>query len=320
VTSSGRFIATLASCAAVAGLTACGSEDTSSGADSGSGTTLSGSIKLDGSSTVFPFAQAASEAFKADNRDVKIAVGESGTGGGFEKFCAGETDIANASRPIDKAKEAPACEKKGVTYSEVQIANDGIAIVTNRALKIDCLTTDQLKGLWNSTSKVSNYKQLDPSFPDQKVALFGAGTDSGTFDFFTEEINGEKGDTRNDYSPTEDDNVTVQGVSGDEGGLGYFGFSYYEDNADQLNLVKVDGGGGCVAPSKDSIQDGSYKPLSRPLYMYLKGAAITRPEVKAFMDYILAHAEKIAGASKIVPLTAEQLTKAKRDLSVAESK
>jgi phosphate transport system substrate-binding protein len=318
VRSSGRFIATLASCAVVAGgLTACGSDDGSSEASSGE--KLSGSIKLDGSSTVFPFAQAAAEAFQSEHRDVKISVGESGTGGGFEKFCAGETDLANASRPIDEKKEVPACKKTGVEYSEVQIANDGIAIVTNPELKIDCLTTAQLKALWNSTSKVSNYKQLDPSFPDQTVALFGAGTDSGTFDFFTEEINGEKGDTRKDYSPTEDDNVTVQGVSGDKGGLGYFGFSYYEDNADKLNLVKVDGGDGCVAPSKETIQDGSYKPLSRPLFMYPKAASITRPEVAGFMDYILASEEKIADSSKIVPLTAEQVTKAKGELSTAES-
>ena len=320
---SGRFIATIASCGiAAAGLAACGSSDDSSddsaATGGGSATQLSGSIKLDGSSTVFPFAQAAAEAFQGANPDVKISVGESGTGGGFEKFCAGETDISNASRPIDAEKEVPACEKKAVKYSEVQVANDGIAIVTNKDLKIDCMTTAQLKALWNAKSKIGNYKDLDPSFPDQKVALFGAGTDSGTFDFFTEEINGEKGDTRKDYSPTEDDNVTVQGVSGDKGGLGYFGFSYYEDNVDKLNLVKVDAGSGCVAPSKDTIQDGSYKPLARPLFMYPKAASIARPEVKGFLDYILANATTIADTSKIVPLTDAQLTKAKGDLTTAE--
>jgi phosphate transport system substrate-binding protein len=305
------------------GIGACGSDNSSTDSTSGGGTSaakLSGSIKLDGSSTVFPFAQAASESFQQDNPDVKISVGESGTGGGFEKFCAGETDISDASRPIDAEKEVPACQKKGVAYSEVQVANDGIAIVTNKDLKIDCMTVAQLKKLWNSTSKVKNYKEIDPSFPDQKVALFGAGTDSGTFDFFTEAINGTKGDTRKDYSPTEDDNVTVQGVSGDKGGLGYFGFSYYEDNADKLNLVKVDGGAGCVAPSKQSVQDGSYKPLSRPLFMYPKATSLTRPEVKGFMDFILANEETIAGNSKIVPLTSEQLTKAKGELATAESK
>jgi phosphate transport system substrate-binding protein len=297
------------------GVAACG--DSSNGGSSGS--SLSGNIKIDGSSTVFPFAQAAAEQFKGENSGVDISVGESGTGGGFEKFCAGETDISDASRPIDPDKEVPACEKKGVKYSEVQVANDGIAIVTNKDLKIDCMTTDQLKKLWNSTSKISSYKDLGPSFPDQKVALFGPGTDSGTFDFFTEEINGTKGDTRKDYSPSEDDNVTVQGVSGDEGGLGYFGYSYYEDNADKLNLVKVDGGDGCVAPSKASIQDGTYKPLSRPLFMYPKAASIARTEVKGFLDYILANEQAVADASKIVPLTAAQLTKAKAELTKAES-
>jgi phosphate transport system substrate-binding protein len=324
VRSSGRFIATCASCGVLAaGVGACGSDDSSTDASAGGGssaTKLSGSIKLDGSSTVFPFAQAAAESFQEQHPDVKISVGESGTGGGFEKFCAGETDISDASRPIDAEKEVPACRQKGVAYSEVQVANDGIAIVTNKDLKIDCMTTDQLKALWNKSSKIGNYRALDPSFPDQQVKLFGPGTDSGTFDFFTEEINGEKGDTRKDYSPTEDDNVTVQGVSGDKGGLGYFGFSYYEANADKLNLVKVDGGSGCVAPSKEAIQKGSYKPLSRPLFMYPKAASITRPEVKAFMDYILDSEETIAESSKIVPLTPEQLTKAKGELTTAESK
>jgi phosphate transport system substrate-binding protein len=268
---------------------------------------------------VFPFAQAAAEDFQRANPAVNISVGESGTGGGFEKFCAGETDISDASRPIDADKEVPACAKEGVKYSEVQVANDGIAIVTNTALAIDCTTTKQLKALWNSTSKIENYRQLDRRFPDQKVALFGAGTDSGTFDFFTEAINAKKGDTRKDYSPTEDDNVTVQGVSGDKGGLGYFGFSYYEDNVDKLHLVKVDAGSGCVAPSKQTIQDGSYKPLSRPLFMYPNATSLARPEVKAFMDYVLANENAIAATSKIVPSTDEQLATAKDALTTAES-
>jgi phosphate transport system substrate-binding protein len=318
-----RLISGVALSAALAvGVAACGGDSSSTkssgSAASSGGANLSGTIKLDGSSTVFPFAQAAAEEFQRDNSNVKISVGESGTGGGFEKFCAGETDISNASRPIDTEKEVPACEKNGVKYSEGQVANDGIALVTNKDLKIDCMTTEQLEKLWNSKSKVDNYKQLDPKFPDQKVALFGAGTDSGTFDFFTEEINGTKGDTRKDYSPTEDDNVTVQGVSGDKGGLGYFGFSYYEDNIDKLNLVKVDGGGGCVAPSKETIQDGSYKPLSRPLFMYVNAKALARPEVKTFLDYVLTNETTIADASKIVPLTDEQLTKAKSALATAE--
>jgi phosphate transport system substrate-binding protein len=317
-----RLISCVALSAAVAfGVAACGGDGSSSDTSGSSGDSkLSGAIKIDGSSTVFPFAQAAAEEFQRENPNVNISVGESGTGGGFEKFCAGETDISNASRPIDAEKEVPACKSKDVKYSGVQVANDGIAIVTNKDLKIDCMTTEQLKTLWSAKSKVDNYKQLDPEFPDQKVALFGAGTDSGTFDFFTEEINGASGDTRKDYSPTEDDNITVQGVSGDKGGLGYFGFSYYEDNVDKLNLVQVDDQSGCVAPSKETIQDGTYEPLSRPLFMYASTAALARPEVKAFLDYALANQSTIADASKIVPLTVEQLSKAKNGLTTAEGK
>jgi phosphate transport system substrate-binding protein len=301
------------------GVAACGddSSDTDTGASGSS--SLSGNIKIDGSSTVFPFAQAAAEQFKGEHSGVDISVGESGTGGGFEKFCAAETDVSNASRPIKEDEEAPICEKNGVAYSEVQVANDGIAIITSKDLEIDCMTTEQLKALWNKGSKISNYKDLDPKFPDQKVALFGPGTDSGTFDFFTAAINGEEGDTRKDYSPSEDDNVTVQGVSGDKGGLGYLGFSYFEDNADSLNLVKVDAGDGCVEPSAATIQDGTYKPLARPLFMYPAAKSLARPEVKGFMDYVLANQQAIADASKIVAMTEEQSTKARADLTKAES-
>ena len=184
----------------------------------GGGETVSGSIAIDGSSTVAPFAQAAQEAFQGENPDVKITVGTSGTGGGFEKFCAGETDISNASRPIKPDEEAPLCKKKGIKYSEVQVANDGIAVVTNKDLKVDCLTTAQLKKLWNKGSKVTSLSQIDPKLPDQKLELFGPDTDSGTFDFFTDQINGEEGVSRDDYQPSADDNVLVQGVEGSDGG------------------------------------------------------------------------------------------------------
>ena len=232
------------------------------------GGSVSGSIAIDGSSTVAPFAQAAQEAFQAENPDVKITVGTAGTGGGFEKFCAGETDISNASRPIKDDEEVPVCEKNNVVYDEVQVANDGIAVVTNTALKVDCLTVDELKKMWNKGSKVKNLSEVNPKLPDTELTLFGPGTDSGTFDFFTDQINGEEGVSRDDYQPSEDDNILVQGVEGSEGGLGYFGFSYYEQNQDKLNLVGVDGGDGCVKPSTEAIQDGSYTPLSRPLFMY----------------------------------------------------
>jgi phosphate transport system substrate-binding protein len=301
---------------------ACGDDEGSSGG-SGSGTAasgeeLSGTIRIDGSSTVFPFAQAAAELFEEDQPNVKITVGQSGTGGGFEKFCAGETDISDASRPIDAEEEVPICRKNAIEYGEVQIANDGIAVATNKSLEIGCMTVDQLNALWAPKSKVSSYSDIDPSFPDQQVALFGPGTDSGTFDFFTDVINGEEGASREDYEASEDDNQLVTGIAGTEGGLGYFGLSYYEANADKLNEVKVDGGSGCIAPTSETVQDGSYTPLSRPLLMYPSKEAIAKPEVKAFMDFIVANQQAIAEAAQIVPLTEEQATKAQSELSSLE--
>ena len=247
---------------------------------------------------------------------MQITVGTSGTGGGFEKFCAGETDISDASRPIKDDEEAPLCKEAGVEYTDVQIANDGIAIATNKELAVDCLTTDQLEQLWNKGSNVKSLAEVDGSLPDTELSLYGPGTDSGTFDFFTDEINGEEGVSREDYEASEDDNQLVTGVSGDEGGFGYFGFSYYEGAADKLNLVGVDSGdGNCIKPSAETIQDGSYKPLARPLFMYPSTKALERPEVKAFMDFVTKQAKPIAEAAKIVPLTDEQLTAAQGALA-----
>jgi phosphate transport system substrate-binding protein len=315
-----HLLIALLTLALAGGVAACGSDDESSSggsssASSSDGGDLKGSIAIDGSSTVYPFAQAAAELFNEENPDVKISVGQSGTGGGFEKFCAGETDISDASRPIKPDEEAPVCQKGGIKYSEVQIANDGIAVTTNKDLKVDCLTTDQLKKLWNKGSKVKSLKELDSSLPDTPLSLYGPGTDSGTFDFFTGEINGEEGVTREDYEASEDDNQLVTGVEGSEGGLGYFGFSYYEQQQDKLNLVGVgESADSCVKPSKETIQDGSYTPLSRPLFMYPSEKAMARPEVKAFMDFTLANQEAIAEAAQIVPLTEDQASEAKTAL------
>ena len=310
-----KLIMIAASVALALGIAACGNDDSDDSGSKGSGGgDLSGSITIDGSSTVAPFVEAAQEAFLAENPDVKITVGTSGTGGGFEKFCAGETDISNASRPIKDDEEVPVCEKAGVDFTEVQVANDGIAVVTNPELKVDCLTTDQLKELWNQGSKVKNLSEIDPKLPDTELTLFGPGTDSGTFDFFTDVINGEEGVSREDYQPSEDDNILVQGVSGEAGGLGYFGHSYYEQNQDKLNLVKVDGGDGCVEPTTETIQSGEYKPLSRPLFMYPSTKAMKRPEVKAFMNYINENYQPIAEAAQIVPMSQDQADKAKAGL------
>jgi phosphate transport system substrate-binding protein len=299
------------------GVAACGGDDddtTSGGEATASATDLSGSITIDGSSTVQPFAEAAAELFNEDNPDVDITVGAAGTSGGFEKFCAGETDISDASRPIEP-EEVDLCKKDGINYSEVQVANDGISVVTNPSLEISCLSVDQLKELW-STDKVTNYSELGndadsgDALPDASISLYGPGTDSGTFDYFTDVINGEEGLSRKDYQPSEDDNVLVQGVAGDSDGLGYFGFSYYEQNQDQLNLVSVDDGNGCVAPSTETIQDGSYTPLSRPLFMYPSEEALQRPEVAAFIQFAADNYDTIAEAALIVPMSSDQASKA----------
>ncbi len=311
-----KKLLTIAACGALAlGTAACGNDNNDDTGSQGSGGgDLSGSISIDGSSTVAPFVEAAQEAFLAENPDVKITVGTSGTGGGFEKFCAGETDISNASRPIKDDEEVPVCEKAGVDYTETQVANDGIAVVTNPELEVDCLTTDQLKELWNQGSKVKSLSEIDPKLPDTELTLFGPGTDSGTFDFFTDAINGEEGVSREDYQPSEDDNILVQGVTGEAGGLGYFGHSSYEQNQDKLNLVKIDGGDGCVEPTTETIQSGEYKPLSRPLFMYSSTKALKRPEVRAFLDYIVENYQPIAEASQIVPMSQSQADEAKAAL------
>jgi phosphate transport system substrate-binding protein len=284
---------------------ACGDDDNGGG-------NLSGSIKIDGSSTVGPLTEAAAELFREDNPDVKITVGISGTGGGFEKFCAKETDISDASRSIDPKEEVPICKKNGVGYDEVQVANDGLAVVVNPDNDwAKCLTTAELKKIWEKGSKVDNWNQVRSGFPNEKMKLFGAGTDSGTFDYFTEAINGEKGRSRSDYSATEDDNVTVQGVAGGKGNLGYFGLSYAEENPDKVKIVQVDGGGGCVTPSTETVQDGSYKPLSRPLFIYPSASALKRSEVDQFVKFYVDNSEQIATQAKFVPMTAEQQSKAK---------
>jgi phosphate transport system substrate-binding protein len=319
-----RNLLVLGSVAVLAlGIAACGGDDDDddSGSSGSSSEEVSGTIRIDGSSTVQPFAQAAAELFAEENPDVEITVGAAGTGGGFEKFCAGETDISDASRPIE-AEEKQLCKDGNVEYTEIQVANDGISVTTNPALEISCLSVDQLKQLWID-DKVTNYSELgndadtgDP-LPDAEVSLYGPGTDSGTFDYFTEEINGEEGVSRKEYQPSEDDNVLVEGVSGDENALGYFGFSYYEQNPDALNLVSVDDGNGCVAPSSDSIQSGEYSPLGRPLFMYPSAQALQKPEVAAFMQYVVDNYDSIAEAAFIVPMDDQQASDASSALQSA---
>jgi phosphate transport system substrate-binding protein len=286
------------------------------GGDEGSG---GGVITADGSSTVGPFTTKAAEDFRAES-DADVTVGVSGTGGGFERFCADEIDISNASRPIDEEEQA-LCADAGVEYVELQVATDALTNVVN--LENDwatCLTVEQLNKIWGPGSNVSNWNQVDPSFPDVPLKLYGAGTDSGTFDYFTGAINGEEGASRSDYSATEDDNVTVQGVSGDRGALGYFGYSYYEENRDTLKAVEVDGGAGCVAPSPATAQDGSYTPLSRPLFVYVKQSSLAeKPSVADFVRFMLENEQTIAEEARFVPMSQEQIDEQLQKLEEATS-
>jgi phosphate transport system substrate-binding protein len=308
----------LASAVLAFGVAACGDDSSgSSGSSGGGGDTaqnLKGSIAIDGSSTVQPFAEAAVETFNEENPDVNITVGGAGTGDGFAKFCRGETQISDASRPI-KPEEAAECKKGGVDYTEVQVANDGITVVTNKSMTIDCLTTDQLKGIFGPKATAAKYSDVDPKLPDKNVSLFTPGTESGTFDFFTEVINGEAGVQREKNVQTSaDDNQIATGIEGEDGAMGYFGFSYFEQNQDQLNDVKIDAGDGCIEPTSQTIQDGSYKPLSRPLFMYVGNKALAKPEVKAFVHFAVDQQQQIAEASKIVPMSPDQAAKAKQAL------
>ena len=239
-------------------LAACG-DDGGSGSDSD----LSGEVTVDGSSTVFPMSQTAAELFRAEAPDVEVAVGEAGTGGGFERFCAGETDISDASRPIDE-DEVAICEEAGIEYTELQVAVDALTVVVHPDLAVDCLTVDQLIALWAPDSKITNWSELDPSFPDEEITLFGPGTDSGTYDYMAAEVVDPDADepaTRDDYEASEDDNVLVQGVAGTEGATGYFGYTYYEENTDILKALAIDDGDGCVEPSAETAQAGEYTPL-----------------------------------------------------------
>jgi phosphate transport system substrate-binding protein len=287
---------------------ACGSDDNTSSA-SGGGEDLSGSIRIDGSSTVAPLTSAVAEEFMAENSGVRVTVGTSGTGGGFEKFCAGETDISDASREIEP-EEIEACEKAGIGYEDVHVATDALTVMINNENPVACLTVDQLSDVWGPDSELSNWSEipgLKEEF-DEELALFGPGTDSGTFDYFTESINGEEGATRKDYNNVgEDDNATVKGVEGSPGGMGYAGYSFYQENEGSLKALEVDNGKGCVSPSVETAQDGSYAPLSRPLFMYPSEEALKKPEVKAFITYYLENVNSVAESLGFVPLTEAQL-------------
>ena len=254
---------------------------------------LSGEISSDGSSTTGPITQAVAEEFNAIAPDVEVSVDISGTGAGFDRFCLGETDIQNASRPIE---EQEACAENGVDYYEFEVAFDGLTVVVNEENDfLTCMNVEALNLLWQLDSPVTTWADLNPEFPDEEIALYGPGTDSGTFDFFVETILGEDGEIREDFTPSEDDNVLVEGVAGDENALGYFGYAYYIENEDSLNAVAIDNGdGNCVLPSPETVRDGTYAPLSRPLYIYLNAASLDRPEIQEFMRFYLANAAELS--------------------------
>jgi phosphate transport system substrate-binding protein len=264
-------------------------------------------IRIDGSSTVYPITEAVAEEFQKSTK-VKVTVGESGTGGGFKKFCRGETEISDASRPISQ-KEMDACKEAGVQYIELPIAYDALTVVVNTKNDwVKSFTVAELNKIWESGSSVKSWKQVNPVYPDTKILMYGPGTASGTFDYFTEAVNGKVKSSRSDYTPSEDDNVLVQGVGGDRGALGYFGYAYYEANQDKLRAVPIIAKGSTTAvmPSPEAVMNGTYQPLSRPLFIYVNAtAAAFKPEVKAFVNFYLQQAPKLVKEVKYVPLPAD---------------
>ncbi len=268
-------------------IAACGGGEGGSGAESSE-------ILIDGSSTVFPISQAVAEEFRVDRPEVQIPVGISGTGGGFKRFVEGEIDIADASRPIKDSESAQAAAN-GVEFTEFTIAYDGLSIVINKSNDFaTCLTVAELKQIWEPGSSVDNWNEVRSEFPDKPLRLYGPDTDSGTFDYFTAAINDKEDASRADYTASSDDNVLVQGVSGDQGAMGYFGFAYYTENSEILNVVSVDSGDGCVGPSVTTINDGSYAPLSRPMFIYVNNASLERTEVRDFIEYYMNNAAELA--------------------------
>jgi len=265
-------------------------------------------VKIDGSSTVFPITEAVAEEFqKARKGATNVTVGISGTGGGFKKFCRGETDIANASRPILK-KEMDDCGKAGIRYYELPVAYDALTVMVNPQNNfIKSMTVAELKKIWEpgAQGRIMTWKDVNPAWPDQKLKLYGAGADSGTFDYFTEAIVGKAKSSRGDYTASEDDNVLVQGIAGDKGALGYFGFAYYIENQKKLKAVPIDGGKGPVAPTPENVDNGSYQPLSRPIFIYVSEKSLDKPEVRDFVDFYMKNARPLVKEVKYIPLPAK---------------
>jgi phosphate transport system substrate-binding protein len=297
-----------------AALTACNNQSTKQETNA-----LKGEIKIDGSSTVYPISEAVSEEFRKINSGVNVTVGESGTGGGFKKFGRNETDISDASRPI-KGSEDSICQIAGIQYIELPLAYDGLAVVVNKDNNwLDKITVTELKKIWEPAAqgKIKTWNQVNSKWPKEEIHLFGPGTASGTFDYFTEAINGKAKDSRGDYTASEDDNVLVQGIAGDKLALGYFGLSYFENNKDKLKLIPVDdekkeNGDGAIIPTAETVQNGTYQPLSRPLFIYVNKKSAEKPEVKAFVDFYMDNAAKLSTEVGYVQLPANVYDLAKK--------
>jgi phosphate transport system substrate-binding protein len=289
-------------------LAACGGDNQAAAGGEG-GENVSGEVVVDGSSTVQPLTAAAGEFFAEEQSGVNVSVATSGTGGGFEKFCQGQTDISNASRPI-KDEEAALCEENGVEFTQLRVATDALTVVVSADNDfVQCLTVEELNTMWapEAEGEITTWDQVNADFPKEKLELYGPGTDSGTFDYFTDEINGEEGASRSDFNASEDDNVLVQGVAGSSNAVGYFGYTYFEENSDSLKAVEVDSGDGCVAPSAETAGDGSYTPLARPLFIYVSNSSYAdKAQVSAFVDYFVENDGEISEAAQFIPLNEEQ--------------
>ncbi len=298
----GAFAVLTASMAALAG---CNANSSTNGGSSGGGGGDNATIEIDGSSTVYPITEAVAEEFRNESSDIHVVVGFSGTGGGMKKFISGDIAICDASRGI-KASEQQSCDEAGIKFIQLEVAFDGLAVVLNPQNDwCESLTVAQLKELWRPESAVKKWSDLNPDWPEEEIKLYGPGTDSGTFDYFTEAIVGAEGASRADYTRSEDDNVLVTGVQEDRYALGYFGFAYYAENKDKLKLLGVDNGNGPVQPSESTVRDGSYAPLSRPLYIYVRTSALQQPEVKKFVRFYLDNAGKLATEVGYVAISAD---------------
>lgn len=296
-----RYVALVLGITVVAGIVALGMHEPDAGLLA-TDSTLTGTIEIDGSSTVFPISQAVAEEFRKVHPDVRVQVGVSGTGGGFKRFVVGETDISNASRSI-KPIEIEKAAENGVEFIEIAVGFDGLSLVANPANRfLECLTTAELRSIWEPGSQVNRWSEVRDGFPDRKFRLYGPDTDSGTFDYFTLAIVGKEDASRSDYSASADDNVLIRGVAGDKNALGYFGFAFYSSSPDRLKLIAVDSGSGCIYPSPQTINDGSYSPLSRPMFIYVNVASLQRVEVVEFVNFYLDNATALVREVGYVPL------------------